>query len=334
MPTTHEMRGLHRACCRANVTLYLIHSRADGLGIKTQNGNCSEFGDTPPSTGQGHSDVLAACVARHGANLTRRTTWMTGPGNSMHRAANYSHLQDLTHQRRYYDTPQLLTHVDVGIVWRPGHQQGGKIAQDNRPPTRMHWWWSHGIPVIGYPMKAYVDAARRVGYPEDLLNLTTSEQVEDALHRVQSREERSCLQHVAAHGAHVSSPWYTAHELLAAVCVLSERCSKPLQLRASRRGALDGLSVASRSPPAPQQGYKWTRPSSDSRPSISCYETVTPSLHDDALRRRHHALRTGLRVPLPTTVYYRYSVVPRLYRSCGSILNHLSATCATFTGSP
>ena len=28
---------------------------------------------------------------------------------------------------------------------------GGPLAVQNRPPTRMHWWWSHAIPVIGYP---------------------------------------------------------------------------------------------------------------------------------------------------------------------------------------
>ena len=90
-------------------------------------------------------------------------------------------LLDPTHQQRYYSSAELLDLVDVGLVWRPGHQQGGPLAIRNRPPTRMHWWWSHGIPVIGYPMNAYVDAARRAHYPTDLLNLTTEGDIVNAL---------------------------------------------------------------------------------------------------------------------------------------------------------
>ena len=95
-------------------------------------------------------------------------------------------------------------------------------------------WWSHGIPVIGYPMQAYVDAARRVGYPEELLNLTTSESVELALRKVEAAEERSCLQRIAHRGADLSSPWYTSIELLAAICQLGERCAASMQHEGSR----------------------------------------------------------------------------------------------------
>ena len=112
----------------------------------------------------------------------------------------------------------------VGLVWRPGHQQGGPMAIHNRPPTRMHWWFSHGIPVIGYPMAAYLDAARRVGYPLELLNLTSAEHIESALLQIASQEARGCLRQAAAHGALVSSPWYSGVQLLAAVCTVAKRC--------------------------------------------------------------------------------------------------------------
>ena len=98
------------------------------------------------------------------------------------------------------------------------------MAIHNRPPTRMHWWFSHGIPVIGYPMAAYLDAARRVGYPIELLNLTSADHIERALLRIASQETRGCLRQAAAHGALVSSPWYSAVQLLAAVCTVAKRC--------------------------------------------------------------------------------------------------------------
>lgn len=63
-------------------------------------------------------------------------------------------LVDVTHQKQYYEeprppTPSLHDTVDIGILWKPGNQMGGQLAIRNRPPTRMHWWWSHGIPTLG-----------------------------------------------------------------------------------------------------------------------------------------------------------------------------------------
>ena len=143
-----------------------------------------------------------------------------------HLGSHLTSLADPTRQKRYYDAQQVLDLIDVGVVWRPGHQQGGKIAVDNWPPTRMHWWWSHGIPVIGYPMQAYLDAARRAGYPEELLNLTTSTGVEQALRQIDAAEERSCLQRMAHRGAELSSPWYASVELLAAIATSASAAAR------------------------------------------------------------------------------------------------------------
>ena len=61
----------------------------------------------------------------------------------------------------YYESQQLHEVIDVGFVWRPSHQKGSSFAVTNRPPTRMHWWWAHGLPVI-------VRAERFETQPSDL----------------------------------------------------------------------------------------------------------------------------------------------------------------------
>eukprot|EP00966_Prymnesium_polylepis_P087968 2035062-Prymnesium_polylepis.1 len=64
------------------------------------------------------------------------------------------------------------------------------MATRNRPPTRMHWWLSQGLPVVAYPMPAYVDAAKRIDYPLDLVNVTTSEAIERAFCQLASHRRR------------------------------------------------------------------------------------------------------------------------------------------------
>ena len=242
MPKNSEMHGIMRACCRANTTLYLVKSRADGLAITPYvDPNCTTDRDVVEST-RAPSDGQS-CLLLHGEARKQRNSFSAslvggdlGPG----------FVRDPTHQRRYYDSPRLLDLIDVGIVWQPGHQQGGPVAISNRPPTRLHWWWSHGIPTIGYPMNSYLDAARRAAYPVELLNLTTSEQIEGALRTVAPAPERRCLQQIARRGAHLSSPWYASIELLAAICAVGERCAQPLQ-RARPHGSAP-TSDAGRAP--------------------------------------------------------------------------------------
>jgi hypothetical protein len=228
MPNSREMRGIFRACCKANATFYLVGSRKDGLNIRpyADRVNCTDGNSTSDRYTWPERNVGETChssTSGHG----RRSASFPGAGWSV---GDVAQVQDETQQRAYYDSPRLLEMIDVGIVWRPGHQQGGPIAVANRPPTRLHWWWSHGIPVVGYPMNAYVDAARRVGYPEDLLNLTSTEDIELALSRISPSSERSCLQRIAHSGAHLSSPWFSSLEVLTAICALGERCGRPLQL--------------------------------------------------------------------------------------------------------
>ena len=69
-------------------------------------------------------------------------------------------LVDTTHQRRYYHAPQLLDLIDVGLVWRPGHQQGQDLRQQ---PSA----YATALVVVAWPTHDWVpnerniDAARR-----------------------------------------------------------------------------------------------------------------------------------------------------------------------------
>lgn len=229
MPTGEDMRLFRRACCRMNVTLYMLSSKSSGLGMRPVALNCSNMATQPSSAPwQPHQNSSLSCLTRHAESAAARRSSI-GFAAELRTGYSSSQIQDPTRQRRYYDTPEMLDLIDVGLVWKPGHQQGGQIAVLNRPPTRLHWWWSHGLPVIGYPMIGYVDAAQRAGYPSGLLNVTSSDQLEAALAAIAPARERSCLQRAARRGASLSSPWYASVELLAAICAVGERCRQPLQ---------------------------------------------------------------------------------------------------------
>ena len=243
MPSREDMTEIVRACCRANATLYVIGSGKDGLRLKPQ--NCSDSSDGLALSREHRTHLRSrTCVAHPpaGHHLGIRATALLDNLTT-------TPLRDETHQRKHYPSAELLEQIDVGIVWRPGHQPGGRLVVQNRPPTRMHWWWSHSIPVIGYPMEAYLDAARRIDYPLSLLNLTNSRQIQSALQRLAPAEERSCLQRASAHGALLSSPSHSSLELLAAICAVADRCGKPARWPASstRRHTIGGWARSPKS---------------------------------------------------------------------------------------
>jgi hypothetical protein len=152
---------------------------------------------------------------------------VAGMENANHAALRAGFI-DHTSQRIHYEVSGLHSAgsaVDIGLLWLPGNQHGTKHAVINRPPTRMEWWWSHGVPTFGWPMNSYVEGARRVGYPQELLNLSRILDLPDALCELQLRSTRACLREVALRGARLTSPQYSAHELLVALCELAEACA-------------------------------------------------------------------------------------------------------------
>lgn len=164
-------------------------------------------------------------------------------GRPQHPNGTTPPLIDHTGQQRYYDAPRLHDFIDVGLLWRPGHQNGSPAAVRNRPPTRMHWWWSHGVPTIGNPMVAYVEGAKRVGYPVELVNMSRAIDLPDMLCMLASPVTRGCLREAALRGATLTSPQYSAQELLAAICEVQAACGGSHQHLQGQRGSrMKGIS--------------------------------------------------------------------------------------------
>lgn len=139
---------------------------------------------------------------------------------------------EVAQQRAFYDSDERLLDIDVGLLWPPtdrANEAGeSEFSVQNRPPTRMAWWLSHRIPVIGYPMEAYVELAQEVGYPAALLNLTSAEAVRGALRRIASPRTRGCLQTAGWRAAELLSPQQSALQLLQLLPATAERAGVTL----------------------------------------------------------------------------------------------------------
>ena len=74
-------------------------------------------------------------------------------------------------------------------------------------------------------MVAYVEAAERVRYPVHLLNLTRPEAVVAALCALSPPAVRRCLRKRALRGAALSSPQFSANELIVGLCSVAKDCA-------------------------------------------------------------------------------------------------------------
>lgn len=73
-------------------------------------------------------------------------------------------------------------------------------------------------------MVAYAEGAVRAGYPTELMNLTRALDLPALLCALAPSEVRTCLREHALRGAALTSPQYSAQELLAAICDVAEAC--------------------------------------------------------------------------------------------------------------
>jgi len=73
-------------------------------------------------------------------------------------------------------------------------------------------------------MVAYTEGASRAGYPPELMNLTRAIDLPAAICALAPPEARACLREHALRGASLTSPQYSAQELLAAICEVAEAC--------------------------------------------------------------------------------------------------------------
>lgn len=241
MPPQAELRGLAEACCRADASLYIVitHDKGfrimpfrlnstKGLPLNQSAAAARQAAPCGGGAGRGGAGRGGACEAWPSLGACASGAAAPAADEAIAAGVGGTLALDPTRQQRFYESEELLELIDVGVVWRPGHQKGGHMAVHNRPPTRMAWWWSHGIPVVGYPMAAYTEGASRVGYPVRLLNVSAPARLEEALCSIASREERACLQRAALRGAALSGPQYSSLELLAAACTLAEICEQPI----------------------------------------------------------------------------------------------------------
>jgi len=143
-------------------------------------------------------------------------------------------LVDWTGQSRFYrsnETRLVRRWVDVAILWPPRYRYGA-WPDRNRPATRMHYAMALGIPVIGFPMPAYVEAAQRLGYPGELLQLRTSANIEHALCSLGptlAGSRRCSFLDTLAKGAELASPLNSALELLALSCRIAAAAGRALR---------------------------------------------------------------------------------------------------------
>jgi hypothetical protein len=153
MPTRDDMRSIVRGCCRANTTLYVINSAADGMRIQPYHHNCSNTEwfsenasasaaalhrrggaraarpraiDAPMPHPPAELEPLALPIACHlrakpsavpssGAVASARAV-ATAAATI---AAGVANPDDPTRQRRFYESEALLRLIDVRLVRSP-----------------------------------------------------------------------------------------------------------------------------------------------------------------------------------------------------------------------
>jgi hypothetical protein len=63
-----------------------------------------------------------------------------------------------------YPHHKMAEGIDIAFVWPP-HTNPDYYTQNLRPPTRLIFWWSHGVPTIYFPYKSYDEVADLTDYP-------------------------------------------------------------------------------------------------------------------------------------------------------------------------
>lgn len=250
-PPRAEVDALVAISCAVNVTMYTVASVNARRPISYSRYTCPNathgtqqlvhawrrerrVGEAPPPWLDDPFTLLPQVCARQRSARTRvcqgaslNVTRTLGLLESEGEQDRERILLDTTKQRVFYDVPSLHHTIDVGLLWRPGNQMGVPFAVRNRPPTRMFWWWSHGVPVLGYPMVAYAEGAERAGYPREMLNVSRAIDLPATLCALQDAQTRTCLRAAALRGSTLSSPQYSAHQLVAALCEVATTCSTP-----------------------------------------------------------------------------------------------------------
>jgi hypothetical protein len=65
---------------------------------------------------------------------------------------------------------QGISDVDIAFLWPPDDL----VTTLYRPPTRLLYWWSHGVPTVFFPYKSYVEVSEASGYSVDSVNMSSA----------------------------------------------------------------------------------------------------------------------------------------------------------------
>ena len=255
-PPPADLASLTAELCAVNVAFYLVQS-ANNKPLALHQQPCPNTRSATRRLAASHDGKYgldSSCALASSSTNARRASAQTAltscqtlervqPEAAQLQPPELASPPDLggsTSQRGYYESKELLEKIDVGLVWRPNRAEEFGITRSkvhdlavaNRDGTRMAWWWSHGLPVIGFPMNAYVQMAHHADYPGALVNLSTAQEVRGALCNIQAPATRHCLQQLALRGSELSSPQASALDFMHAMCELHKaKCSAAVQSR-------------------------------------------------------------------------------------------------------
>ena len=206
LPPSRVLEMLCQACAYLNMSFHLIWSQPQKFRMS-----------------------LRRCVVARKESLPYENSGVclpSPPATLVHFVHETFVPYDSTEQWRVYEgsnADAVRERIDVGILWPGSRGTEPRFAVANRPPTRMHWWFAMGLPVVGYPLTTYVESAAANDYPTTLLNLTSKAHVVEALRSIQTQTVRLCLQRIVQRAARRTSPQAAAFDMLRIVC--EERAS-------------------------------------------------------------------------------------------------------------
>lgn len=159
MPMAHDLHHLAVASCSVGVAFVVIFEHEG----RFEESSLSHYECTnrsvalPPRVCIGAHCRLRTQLSRHQVNRNRHQDVRRPFGLPI---ADMPGFFSAGSQARFHDRP-LIDEVDIAILW-PNFRQADMVLHS--PPTRLLFWWSHGVPCIFYPYVAYIDAAKHASY--------------------------------------------------------------------------------------------------------------------------------------------------------------------------
>ena len=243
MPDNQTLQALADVCCDHGAKLFLVFGGEDG-NVKP-NGPPPLRVVSPSKAGwqercrvrqqASHaSPRLAKCAASGAEGASTKLAVDSPPADEEALAARLREMGQplekeaaVLNQRALYQSSgdisgqYALGTIDVALLWpERGAKKNGPFIANNKPPTALSWWFSHGTPVLAHSMNAYLEAGQRVGYPDQLLRVDSPSALDDALCKIAPPAVRARLQRLSKYGGSLASPTLSANNLLVEVCGL------------------------------------------------------------------------------------------------------------------